>query len=219
MSQTELPLFDSKGKEVGKKAASAEIFGARAPKHLYHQVVRWQRAKARAGTHSTLTRAEMSGGGRKPWKQKGTGNARSGSNTSPLWVGGGIAHGPKPRDYEFSLNKRERRKALAGALSERQAEGRLFLVSDFGLKGIKTKDAAAALVKLGVEKGARALVIVPDSDETIVKSVRNIPGAKLLSPAGLNVYDVLNHKYLVIVEAALPAVEARFNAASSEAKA
>ena len=215
MSQTELTLLDAKGKEVGKKAVSADVFGAKAPKHLYHQVVRWQRAKRRAGTHSTQTRAEMSGGGKKPWKQKGTGNARAGSNTSPLWVGGGIAHGPKPRDYEFRLNKQERKKALAGALTERQTEGRLLLISDLGLTEVKTKVAVEALAKLGIPRGEKVLVIVPDTDETTMKSVRNIQGVKALSPGGLNVFDILHHKYLVIVENALSDVEARFNGAKA----
>ncbi|MFN8390890.1 MAG: 50S ribosomal protein L4 [Bdellovibrionota bacterium] len=210
VKEGELALVDSSGKEIGTKAVSSEVF-AKSPKHIMHQVVRWQRAKRRAGTHSTQTRAEMSGGGKKPWKQKGTGNARAGSNTSPLWVGGGIAHGPKPRDYEFRLNKQERKRALSGALSARKEEGRLFLVSDFGLKGVKTKDAQKVLSSLGIEKGESALVVLSDINGTEAKSLRNIDRVNVLIPAGLNTYDVLRNKFLVITEEALSQVEQRLS--------
>jgi large subunit ribosomal protein L4 len=212
----ELALLDAKGKEIGKKAVSAEVFANKAPQHLIHQVIRWQRAKRRAGTHSTQTRAEMTGGGKKPWKQKGTGNARAGSNTSPLWVGGGIAHGPKPRDYEFRLNKQERKRALSGALTARQNEGRLFLVSDFGLEDIKTKNAQKVLQALGIQSGESAIVVVSEQDQVTAKSLRNIDRVKVLIPAGLNPYDVIATKYLIITEGALPQVEQRFSVTAAE---
>ncbi len=215
MSQTELTLHDAKGKEVGKKSVSSEIFGAKSPKHLFHSVVRWQRAKRRAGTHSTQTRAEMTGGGKKPWRQKGTGNARAGSNTSSIWVGGGIAHGPKPRDYEYRLNKQERRIALVGALSSRQAEGRLFVVNDFGLTEPSTKGALKILSALKIGAGERTLVILPETETVAVKSLRNITGVTTMPPSGLNVYDILNSKYLVISEESLDAIEKRFSGAAA----
>lgn len=210
MSDTELTLLDSKGKEIGKKPASAGVFGTKAPKHILHQVVRWQRAKKRAGTHSTQTRATMTGGGKKPWRQKGTGNARAGSNTSSIWVGGGIAHGPKPRDYEFRLNKQERKLALVGALTARQAEGRVLVVNDLGLSEIKTSAALKVLTSLGIAPGERTLVVLKDNNETAVKSLRNLPGVITATAPGLNVYDILNSKFVVIVEDALEAIEERF---------
>ncbi len=210
MSDTEITLHDAKGKEIGKKSVSSDIFGTKAPKHLFHQVVRWQRARWRAGTHSTQTRAEMSGGGRKPWKQNGTGNARAGSNTSSTWVGGGIAHGPKPRDYEFRLNKQERRRALIGALSARNAEERLLLVDSFGIKGPKTKDALSVLTAIGVKPRERTLVVLATNEEATAKSLRNIERVTVIPAAGLNVYDILNAKYVVIVGDALGEVEKRF---------
>ena len=210
MAETELTLLDAKGKEIGKTAVSAGLFGTKAPKHVLHQVARWQRAKKRAGTHSTQTRAEMSGGGKKPWRQKGTGNARAGSNTSSIWVGGGIAHGPKPRDYEFRLNKQERKLALAGALTARQSEGRLLVINGFGLKEIKTSEAVKVLASLGVKPGAKTLVVLDEKDTTTEKSLRNIEGVHATSPSGLNVYDVLNSKFVVIVEDTLEEIEKRF---------
>ncbi len=210
-AKTELPLFDAAGKSLGSLPVSANTFGRRVGQHLLHQVVRWQRAKKRAGTHSTKTRAEMSGGGTKPWKQKGTGRARAGSNTSSIWVGGGIAHGPKPRDYDFRMNKQERRLALVGAISARRAEGKLLVVKSFDLKAIKTKDAAAVLTALGVELGRRVLVVLPPNCETEAKSLRNIERVSITTPAGLNVYDVLVNKYLVVVEGALADIETRLS--------
>jgi len=211
MSETEIAIHDAKGKEIGKKAVSAEIFGTKTPKHLFHHVVRWQRAKWRAGTHATKTRATMSGGGRKPWKQKGTGNARAGSNTSSIWVGGGIAHGPKPRDYEFRLNKQERRRAILGALSARNSEGRLLLVDSFGLKQAKTQSAVKILSALGVKAKERTLVVLSAGDDVTARSLRNIERVTVIPAAGLNVYDILNSKHVVIVGDALQDVENRFS--------
>lgn len=203
-STVELPVLDASGKEISKASVPATMFAGRVAKHLLHQVVRWQLARRRAGTHSTLTRATMSGGGIKPWKQKGTGRARAGSNTSPLWVGGGIAHGPKPRDYDFSLNKKEKKLALGGAISSRNKEGKLFLLKDFGLKAIKTKDAAKVLSALGITSGDSTLVVVGSNDETAVKSFRNLENVKVVTPAGLNTYDIVIRRNLLIAESALP---------------
>lgn len=215
LNKLELNVLDSAGKKVGSKGVEAAVFAADIKKHLLHQVVRWQRAKKRAGTHSTLTRAQMSGGGRKPWKQKGTGNARAGSNTSAIWVGGGIAHGPKPRDYEFSLNKKERSLALAGALSARNQEGMLLVVSDAAFSQDKTKETVKVLKALGITKGkakaVKVLVVVTKEDKKSLLSLRNIAGVTVISPSGLNVYDIMSNKYLVISENSLPHVEKRFS--------
>ncbi len=211
---SQLNILDSAGKTVGSKDVKAEVFSADIKKHLLHQTVRWQRAKLRAGTHSTLTRAQMSGGGKKPWKQKGTGNARSGSNTSSIWVGGGIAHGPKPRDYEFSLNKKERSLALASALSARNQEGNLLLVQDAALSQGKTKEAVKALKALGLK--GKTLVVVAKEDKKAQLSLRNIEKVTVLSPTGLNVYDIMVNKYLVISETALPHVEKRFSVEANQ---
>ncbi len=177
--------------------------------HLIHQVVRWQRAKKRAGTHSTQTRAEMTGGGKKPWKQKGTGNARAGSNTSSIWVGGGIAHGPKPRDYEFRLNKKERVKALQTVVRARKQEGKLFVIKGFEFSGFKTKEAIAELKKLTVAPKEKTLVVIPEADLKVEKSFANIAGVKVVRLSGLNVYDVVNSKNVVMTEAALSQFEAK----------
>lgn len=207
----ELSVVDSAGKKVASRECSAGIFQAPVKTHLFHQFVRWQRAKARAGTHLVKTRATASGGGVKPWKQKGTGRARAGSNTSPLWIGGGIAHGPKLRDYGFQLNKKERRASLAGALSVRQAEGKLICLQDFDLKEISTRDAVIVLKNIGIEPAARVTVVIPSGEEKAMKSLRNIEGARVILPEGLNVSDVLNSEYLVIVAGALEVLESRLS--------
>lgn len=205
-----IPFFNAQGKELGEREVSESIFGVAAIKSILHQVVRWQRAKKRAGTHNVLTRAQASGGGRKPWKQKGTGRARAGSNTSPLWVGGGIAHGPKQRSYEFDLNKKQKTIALLGALSSRVKEGNCKGIDSFALNEMKTKKALEVLNNIGISKGQKVLVISTQEDQFLDKSIRNIQGVSNLSVEGLNVYDVLNAKYLVLTEKALAGVEQRF---------
>ena len=148
MSSVELNVVDKAGKKVSSRQVDSGLVGKQVKTAVLHQTVRWQRSKKRAGTHSTLTRAQVSGGGVKPWKQKGTGRARAGSNTSPLWVGGGIAHGPKPRSYEFRMNKKERRAALCGAISTRQSESRLFIVDAMNFEQAKTKQAVELINRL-----------------------------------------------------------------------
>jgi len=197
MSEVEIKVSGS------AKKVPASVFGAEIKSSSVHQVVRWQRAKARRGTHSTLTRTEVSGGGKKPFKQKGLGRARSGSSRNPVWVGGGIAHGPKPRDYSFDLNKKERKAALCGVISARNSEGNLFAVKDLGLKEIKTSTALKSLEKAGVDLKRNALVIASDADQFTVKSVRNLDRVKTATPESLNVYEILNAQQLVIVGDAL----------------
>ena len=207
---TELPVFSADGKKSGTREVASSIFGAETKQGLLHQVVRWQRAKKRAGTHTVLTRSQVRGGGAKPWRQKGTGRARAGSSSSPVWVGGGVAHGPKQRKYDFKLNKKEKKQAICSALSARTQEGRALVVKDFGLSEIRTKEAVNVLRSLGVEKGDSALVI-SNSDDILSKSLRNVAGVRLLEPKAVNVYDVLVSKHLVIQEAALEAIESRLS--------
>lgn len=208
-TSTELRVLDAQGQDAGSRLVSSAVFCKAETPGLLHEMVRWQRASKRAGTHAVLTRAEASGGGTKPWKQKGTGRARSGSNTSPLWVGGGVAHGPKQRDYSFGMNRKQRKSALCQAISARNREGRLVVIDDFGLAGAKTKKALEVLRAVGVPKTAKALVVISKDDEVVAKSLRNVAGVKVLPTEGLNVYDVLNANFLLIAGAALSAVESR----------
>lgn len=202
----ELSVRDSSGKETRKRSVSAELLAVKTNPGVVYQAVRLQRNTKRSGTAAVQTRAEMTGGGRKPWKQKGTGNARAGSNTSPLWVGGGIAHGPKPRKYDFWMNRKEKRAALKAVLSERFANSKLVVVESLGLNKISTKDGAAALKRVGAE--GKALVVLSDLNGTEAKSLRNLSGVKLVAPAGLNVYDILAAETVVFTSEAFDKAEA-----------
>lgn len=184
----------------------AEIFGIEPNVPVMHQVVNAQLAARRAGTHSTKTRAEVRGGGAKPWKQKGTGRARQGSTRGPHWVGGGVAHGPKPRDYAERTNKKMKRLALRSALSDRAAEGNVMVVSDWGFDAPSTKAAKTALADLGVS--GRILVVTGRDDDLTWKSLRNLPEVQLLTSDQLNTYDVLVSDYVVFTEAAVPTADA-----------
>jgi large subunit ribosomal protein L4 len=178
------------------------IFNVPIKKHVLWEVVKWQLAKRRAGTHSTKTRGEVAYSNRKILPQKGTGNARHGDRGAPIFVGGGIAHGPKPRDYSYNLNKKVRRKALKMALSDRAKEGRIVVVEDFSLEQPKTKQAVELLKNLGLDR-KKVLVIIPEKDVNIQKSFRNLPNAVVLPVEGLNVYDILWANKLVITQSAL----------------
>ena len=204
----EMKLFDNTGKEVGVKSVSSEIFGTRVRTGLIHEVIRWQRAKWRAGTHAVKTRAQASGGGRKPTRQKGMGKARTGSNTSPVWVGGGVAHGPKVRSYEFSLNKKFKHKVLCGVLSERLKEGRCMAVTTFGLTEIKTKEAVNVLGKLGLA-GKKSVVVTGSEDLVLNKSIGNVHKVIPLNAIGLNTYDIVNSEYVLFTEQGLSEFESR----------
>ena len=179
-----------------------EIFGIEPNVPVMHQVVTAQLAARRAGTHSTKTRAEVRGGGAKPWKQKGTGRARQGSTRGPHWVGGGVAHGPKPRDYSERTNKKMKRLALRSALSDRAAEGNVMVVSEWGFDAPSTKAGKAALAELGVS--GKVLVVTGRGDELVWKSLRNLPEVQLLTSDQLNTYDVLVNDYVVFTEACVP---------------
>ncbi len=185
-----------------------DIFNVPIKKHVLWEVVKWQLAKRRAGTHSTKTRGEVAYSNRKILPQKGTGNARHGDRGAPIFVGGGIAHGPKPRDYSYHLNKKVRRKALKMALSDRAKEGRITVVEDFTFEAPKTKTVVEFLKSLGLD-GQKVVVVIPEKDEVIQKSFRNLPNAIVLPVEGLNVYDILWANHLVITKNALQKIEER----------
>ncbi len=201
-----LAVYSSQKEKVGDVEVSDAVFGVEPKIGLLHEVVKWQLAKRRSGTASTKTRAEVSGGGRKPWRQKGTGRARVGSIRSPLWRHGGVAHGPKPRDYSYSLPKKVRRLALKMVLSDKVASERIYVLNDFGIDEIKTKRMADLLRLFGCPK---AVVVTLDKDEKLALSARNIPGVKVLAEKGVNVYDLLKYEYLLIEEKAVQALDER----------
>jgi large subunit ribosomal protein L4 len=198
-----LDVFNLKNEKVGEVEVSDVVFGTDVKPHLHHEVVRYQMAKRRAGTHATLTRHFVSGSTRKLFKQKGTGRARHGSIKSPTFVGGGVAHGPQPRDYSFKLPKKMRRGALRSVLSQKQAEGKLKIVSAFELEAPKTRVAVGHLTSLGT---AKALIVDLKNDQ-LKMSIRNLPNAKYLQTDGLNVYDMLAFDHLVITEAAVKHID------------
>jgi large subunit ribosomal protein L4 len=186
------------------------IFNVPIKKHVLWEVVKWQLAKRRAGTHSTKTRGEVAYSGRKLLPQKGTGNARHGDRGANIFVGGGIAHGPKPRDYSYNLNKKVRRKALKMALSDRAKEGNIVVVEDFTFEQPKTKQAVEFLKSLGLEK-EKVLLVIPQKDENVQKSFRNLPKVIVLPAEGLNVYDILWANKVVITKGALEKIEERLS--------
>jgi len=209
----------SKGKG-GSVELDPAVFEAPVKQHLFHAEVRRQLARRRAGTHSTKNRAAVSGGGIKPWKQKGTGRARQGTIRAPQWSGGGVVFGPVPRDYEHHLPKKVRRAALRSALSLRQKEGALLIADTIELAEPKTKQAAALLAGLGLDGAQNVLIVIDREDPVLERAVRNLPWAMVLRAEGLNTYDVLRHKRLLLTRAALDAVQARLaTKASAEASA
>ena len=202
----------------GSTAGSVQLdpanFGVTPNPALLHQVVTAQLAAARAGTQSTLTRSEVRGGGAKPWRQKGTGNARAGSSRSPIWRGGGVALGPKPRSYAQKTPKKMIRQALRAALSDRANEGRVAVVEGWSFDPPKTKDAAAALTALGVS--GRVLVVLGNGDEAAYKSFRNLPEVQPILAGELNVYDVLANEWIVFTKETLPGGDDDKAASASE---
>jgi len=210
----QVTVFDQEKKEVGSITLAPEVFEVPMQVEILNLVVRSIRASWRAGTHATLNRSKMKGSGQKPWRQKGTGRARAGSNTSPLWVGGAVTFGPQPRDYSFKVNKKVRRLALKMALSSRLAGESLLVVKDIVLPEAKTKHFAKVKKDLGLKK---ALMVVPAEAHTLMLSARNIPGLTVLAPEQLNVYDILNHGQLVLIESVVGSVTDRLSGASSDA--
>ncbi len=199
-------VYNIKKEKVGETGLNDSVFNLDVKEHILHDVVRMQRAARRAGTACTKTRVEVRGGGAKPWKQKGTGRARAGSRRSPVWRGGGVTFGPKPRDYSFKLNKKVKKQALAMAMSARYQEGNLMVLDDFALERIKTKDFVEVMNTLDVSNG---LVVVDQNNETLQKSSRNANGFKVLPADGVNVYDILLHKKLVLVQPVIESLEKR----------
>ena len=197
-------VYNIEGKEVGTIELNDAVFGVEINEHLVHMAVVSQLANKRQGTQSAKTRSEVSGGGRKPWRQKGTGHARQGSTRSPQWTGGGVVFAPTPRDYSFKLNKKEKRAALKSALSSRVAENKLVVVDELKFDGIKTKDFAKVMSNLKVDK---ALVVINDNDENVVMSARNIPTVKTASTSTINVYDILKYNTVVVTKDAVNTIQ------------
>lgn len=197
-------VVDQAGKKVGERDLDPAVFDVQVNVPVMHQVVVAGRAAARAGTHSTKTRAEVRGGGRKPWRQKGTGRARHGSIRSPIWVGGGVAHGPKPRSYAMRVPKKMKRLALRSALSDQARSGRIRVVEGFSFEEPKTSRAAEALGSISVE--GRVLLVIPGPDVVVEKSFRNLPHVRITYPGRLSVYEVLAADWVVFTAGALDEV-------------
>ncbi|NLF46176.1 MAG: 50S ribosomal protein L4 [Syntrophomonadaceae bacterium] len=201
-------LYDMNGTQIGEVDLNDEVFGIEPNQAVLYDFVKMQLANKRAGTSSTKTRSEVRGGGRKPWRQKGTGRARVGSTRNPVWVKGGIAFGPKPRDYSYKLPRKVRRLAMKSALSSKVLENNLILVSELAFDEPRTKEMVQVLASLNA--AGKTLVVLADSDENVTKSARNIPGIKLLQADFINVYDLLNYDTLLITRDAVSRVEEVF---------
>lgn len=199
-------VYDQNKQEAGEITLAPEVFEVEVKPEILHLVVRSQRAAARAGTHATKTRAFVSGGGAKPWRQKGTGRARAGSSRSPIWRGGAIIFGPQPRDYSFKVNKKVRKLALKMAISSRLAGDNLMVVKGFELAEVKTKVFAKIADTLGLTK---TLIVTPEVNSTLALSVRNIPGITVATPEQLSVYEIIKHKQLVLIEGAVELMQDR----------
>ena len=197
-------VYNIEGQEVDKLELNDNVFGVEINEHLVHLAVVSQLANGRQGTQSAKTRSEVSGGGRKPWRQKGTGHARQGSTRSPQWTGGGVVFAPKPRDYSMKMNKREKQIAIKSALTSKVQDSKLIVVDEFKLDEIKTSKFAQILDNL---KAPKALVVTKDKDEKVVLSARNIPTVKTTMTNSINVYDILKYDSLVITKDAVAAIE------------
>ena len=197
-------VYNMEGKEVDKIELNDSIFGVEVNEHLVHMAVLQQLANNRQGTQKAKTRSEVRGGGRKPWRQKGTGHARQGSTRAPQWTGGGVVFAPVPRDYSFKMNKKEKRAALKSALTSRVVENKLVVVDELKLDEIKTKKFAEVLNNLKVEK---ALVVLNDMDKNVIASAANIPTVKTAQTNELNVFDVLKYDTVVVTKAAVATIE------------
>lgn len=200
-------IYNMAGQQVGEMELSEAVFGVEPNMPAVHAVVKNHLANCRQGTQSALTRAEVSGGGRKPWRQKGTGRARHGSTRAPQWTHGGVAFAPKPRDYSYRLNRKLKRLALKSALSVKAAEGNLLVVDDLSLNAIKTKDMTEFLNKVDAGK---SILVTPEVRETVYKSARNIPGVSTTTATILSVYDIVNAEKLIVDQKALAIIEEVF---------
>ena len=197
-------VFNMDGKEVEKIDLNDAVFGVEVNEHLVHMAVVQQLANNRQGTQKAKTRSEVSGGGRKPWRQKGTGHARQGSTRSPQWTHGGVVFAPTPRDYSFKMNKKEKRAALKSALSSRVSENKLVVVDKLAFDEVKTKEFAKVLKNLNVEK---ALVVLDTNDKNVVMSAKNIPTVKTALTNTINVYDILKYNTVVVTKAAVDQIQ------------
>lgn len=197
-------VYNGKNESISKVDLSPGVFDVEIKEHLYYDVVKMQLANRRKGTASTKSRSEVSGGGKKPYRQKGTGRARAGTIRSPLWRGGGIIFGPKPRDYSYKVTKKVRKTALRSALTQKLKEGKLLIVDDLGIDEIKTRKFVDVMTALGFTQG---LVVVAEPDRNLMLSARNVSGVKVLPAVGLNVYDVLRYDTLVIKKDAVDVIE------------
>ena len=197
-------VYNMEGKEVGSMELNDAVFGVEVNEHLVHLAVVAQLANKRQGTQKAKTRSEVSGGGRKPWRQKGTGHARQGSTRSPQWTGGGVVFAPVPRDYSFKINKKEKRAALKSVLTSRVLDNKLIVVDELKFDEIKTKKFQAVMDNLKVKK---ALVVIADNDEKITMSARNIPTVKTALVNSINVYDILKGDTLVLTKDAVAKIE------------
>ncbi len=199
-----LSVYNMEGKEVGTIELNDAVFGVEVNEHLVHMAVVQQLANNRQGTQKAKTRAEVSGGGRKPWRQKGTGHARQGSTRSPQWTGGGVVFAPTPRDYSFKLNKKEKRAALKSALTSKVQDAKLIVLDELKFDAIKTKDFVQVMNNLKVEKG---LVVLAENDANVVMSARNVEKVNTTLVNTINVYDIMNAKTVVLTKDAVAKIE------------
>ena len=197
-------LYNMKAETVGEIELNDEVFGVEINEHLVHMSVVQQLANNRQGTQQAKTRGQVSGGGKKPWRQKGTGHARQGSTRAPQWKGGGVVFAPVPRDYSFKLNKKEKRAALKSALTSRVEEGKFYVVNDLAMDEIKTKKFQETLNAFKLDK---ALVVLDEMDQNVILSARNIPDVKTAQVNSINVYDILKYDSLMISESAVRTIE------------
>ena len=197
-------VYNMEGKEVGTMELNDAVFGVEVNEHLVHMPVLSQLANKRQGTQKAKTRSEVSGGGRKPWRQKGTGHARQGSTRAPQWTGGGVVFAPTPREYSFKMNKKEKRMALKSALTSRVQENKLIVLDELKFDAIKTKSMKAVLDNLNVTK---ALVVLNDNDKNVVLSARNLANVATAQTSTINVYDILKYNTVVVTKAAVATIE------------
>ncbi|MBF1019196.1 MAG: 50S ribosomal protein L4 [Lachnospiraceae bacterium] len=201
-------VYNMKGDEVGNIELNDEIFGADVNEHLIYMAVKQQLANRRQGTQKAKTRSEVSGGGRKPWRQKGTGHARQGSTRSPQWTGGGVVFAPVPRDYSFKMNKKEKRAALKGALTDKVQKGSIIVLDELKMEEKKTRFFAEVMKNIKAE--GKSYVVIGDNDQNVILSARNLPGVKTSVSDLINVYDIMNAKTLVVTKEAVAKIEEVF---------
>ena len=197
-------VFNLEGNEVGTLELNDAVFGVEVNEHLVHMAVVRQLANKRQGTQKAKTRSEVSGGGKKPWRQKGTGHARQGSTRAPQWTGGGVVFAPTPRDYTIRLNKKEKRAALKSALTSKVQDNKLVVVDSLALAEVKTKEMQKVLTNLKAEK---ALIVTAEEDKNVILSARNITDVQTATPSTINVYDVMNHNTVIVTKDAVASIE------------